>query len=314
MAQNHPIVWSNMFNENFFKVQQVGFSSDSKHLAVGYHKGNVTIFTADSGNVERNYLVHKYHVLCTKFQPGTTIVASGDKKGNVVLYDYAAEKELYRMKAHEKGVTTIYFTADGKLLITGSKDKSIKVWDAATGNLVLTVWYHKGNKVQSLYLLADGKTIAAGITGITRGLRFFDMTTGFETENFDVPNLEHFDVSPDGVSMAIGSLHRKVYLFSLKKHAITAQLKGHKRWVTDVSYNNTGKVMFTASNDNNVFAWLSDGSKHMPIFHARRDIDAVKCSPDGKYLVIMATNEKLAVMDVAQIEAEIRAYVPPVKK
>lgn len=313
IAQNHPILWTNTFNENFYKVQQVGFSSDSRYLAVGYHNGNVSVFTSDSGYVVINYQAHNAHVFCTKFRPGTTAIASGDKDGNVVLYDYVAHKELYRIKAHNKSVTTIYFSSDGKLLLTGSKDKTIKVWDAATGSLLYNIPYQKGGKVQSLYLESDGNTIVAGITGVSRGLRLFDMKDGIETENFEVPNLEHFDVAPDGVSVVIGSLKRKIYLFNLKRHGFTALLKGHKGWVTDVSYNNTGRVLFTASNDNNVFAWLADGSKHMPIFHTKRDVDAVKCSPDGKYLVILAVNEKLTVMNVEHIEEELLAYWPPVK-
>ena len=313
MAQTHSIAWTNLFDENFIKVQQVGFSSDSKYLAVGYDKGNVRVFTADSGYVVANYRAHEYHVFVTKIQPGATIAASGDKKGNVVLYDFLKNKEVLRIKAHEKAITAMHFSPDGRLLLTGSKDKTIKVWDAATGSLVKTIWYRKGNKVQSLYLEGDGRTIMAGITGVTRGLRMFDINSGVETANYEVSNLEHFDVAPDGVSVAIGSLNRRIYLFNLRKEAITQKLKGHKRWVTDVAYNNNSKVLFSASNDNNVFAWYADGSKHMPIYHTKRDIDVVKCSPDGKYLVILAENERMVVMNVAQIEAEIRAYKPPVK-
>ena len=240
-------------------------------------------------------------------------MASGDRKGNVLLHDYVTGKDLYRLQAHKKAVTCIYFTSDGKLMLTGSKDKTIKVWDAATGNLLHNLPCRRAGKVQSLYVTPDGNTVIAGITELSRGLRFYDMNAGVETENYEIGNMEHFDVAPDGVSFAIGSLNRKMYLFNLKKRAITAELKGHKRWVTDVCYNNTGRVLFSGSNDNKVFAWLADGSKHMPIFHTRRDIDVVRCSPDGKYLVIMAQNEQLTMMNVEHIEDEIRAYKPPVK-
>jgi|GEM_PF-3192642 len=313
LAQTHSIAWQNSFDEDFVKKQQIGFSSDSKYLAMGYDKGSVRVFTADSGFVVRLYTPHMYHVFCTCFRPGTTQIASGDRKGNLVLYDFAAGKELWRAKAHDKAVTAMCFSGDGKLLITGSKDRRLQVWDATTGALVKTIWYKKGNKVQSLYLEHDGRTVIAGITAVTRGLRMFDMGSGVETENYEIGNLEHFDVAPDGISMVIGSLHRKIYLFNLKKRSITKTLKGHKRWTTDVCYNNTGRVMFTASNDNKVFAWLADGRKHMPLLKINRDVDGVKCSPDGKYLAILGENSKLTVMNVASIEDEIAAYVEPAK-
>jgi WD40 repeat protein len=308
------VLWTNTFDVNFFKVQQVGFSSDSKYLAVGYHRGNVNIFTTDSGNVARNYLLHTSHVFCTKFRPGTHVVASGDKEGNVILYDYATDKVLHRIKAHEKPVTALYFTPDGERLLTGSKDKTIKVWDANTGALLHTMVYKGASKVQSLYVAADGNTVVAGITKVSRGLRYYDMRTGVETEKYSIGNLEHFDVSPDGTFMAIGSLNKNVYIFNMKRRAFVAKWKGHKRWVTDVCYNNTGKVLFTASNDNKVFAWQTNTTKYMPVYETKRDLEVVKCSPDGKYLALLDANGELTVLDVADIEGAIRDHKPPQKR
>ncbi|GAA4460272.1 hypothetical protein GCM10023093_02630 [Nemorincola caseinilytica] len=315
MAQGDSrVLWTNTFDENFFKEQQVGFSSDSRYLAVGYHKGNVSIFTTDSGNVVRNYLLHTSHVFCTKFRPGTSVVASGDKEGNVILYDHVADKVIGRIKAHEKAVTAMYFTEDGKMLLTGSKDKTIKVWDAATGAPFYTMGYRGANKVQSLYVEKDGTTVVAGLTSLSNGLRYFDMTTGTETASHSsIGNLEHFDVSPDGVTMAIGSLNKEVYIFNMKRRALVAKWEGHKRWVTDVSYNNTGRVLFTAANDNKVFAWLTNTMKHMPVFETKRDLKIVKCSPDGKYLAVLGVNEELTMLNVEGIEEEIKNYRPPVE-
>jgi WD40 repeat protein len=153
----------------------------------------------------------------------------------------------------------------------------------------------------------DGKTVIAAIEGVNGGLRYLDMGTGRETKNFDIGgNVEHFDVNPSGIYIAIGSLNRKIYVFDTRKQAVAKTWKGPKGWVTDVSFNNTGEVLYSGSNDNNVFAWLAVGTQHMPIYHTRRDIDAVACSPNGKYLAVLATNEKLVVLDVAHVEEELK--------
>ena len=53
------------------------------------------------------------------------------------------------------------FSADGTRIASGSADKSVKVWDAATGEAVLTLEGHSG-RVTSVCFSADGTRIASG--------------------------------------------------------------------------------------------------------------------------------------------------------
>ena len=53
------------------------------------------------------------------------------------------------------------FSADGKRIVSGSEDKTVKVWDAATGQEVLTLKGHTG-QVTSVAFSPDGKRIVSG--------------------------------------------------------------------------------------------------------------------------------------------------------
>ena len=53
------------------------------------------------------------------------------------------------------------FSPDGKRIVSGSRDKTVKVWDAATGQETLTLKGHTGS-VSSVAFSPDGKRIVSG--------------------------------------------------------------------------------------------------------------------------------------------------------
>ena len=56
------------------------------------------------------------------------------------------------------------FSPDGKRIVTGSGDKTVKVWDAGTGQETLTLKGHTG-MVSSVAFSPDGKRIVTGSCG-----------------------------------------------------------------------------------------------------------------------------------------------------
>ncbi|MFM5942263.1 MAG: WD40 repeat domain-containing protein, partial [Dolichospermum sp.] len=51
-------------------------------------------------------------------------------------------EERLILKAHSDSVTAMAITPDGKTLISGSRDRTIKVWDLVTGEVKLTFEGH----------------------------------------------------------------------------------------------------------------------------------------------------------------------------
>src|SRR5205823_2754015 len=73
------------------------------------------------------------------------------------------------LKGHTEPVYGIAFTPDGKAVVTGSFDKTLKAWDAATGREIKTFGGAQGhqNLVVALALSPDGTLIASGSTDNT---------------------------------------------------------------------------------------------------------------------------------------------------
>ena len=69
--------------------------------------------------------------------------------------------ELLPLKGHRGYVTSVAFSPDDKRIVTGSEDKTARVWDASTGKEVLQLKGHS-SFVFSVAFSPDGKRIATG--------------------------------------------------------------------------------------------------------------------------------------------------------
>ena len=82
---------------------------------------------------------------------------------------------------HAAAVTAVAFSPDGKVAATGSKDKSIILWEASTGNQIRTFAGHD-SEITDIRFTPDGKYLISGCWDHT--VRIWDIMTGKMTRNF----------------------------------------------------------------------------------------------------------------------------------
>ncbi|MDQ2920644.1 MAG: caspase family protein, partial [Acidobacteriota bacterium] len=80
--------------------------------------------------------------------------------GQVVLWDVSTGQELGALKGHGKGVTSVAFSSDGRLLASGSTDNTIRIWDLATKSELRTLTGHSSN-IESIDFSPDGRLLAS---------------------------------------------------------------------------------------------------------------------------------------------------------
>jgi WD40 repeat protein len=103
------------------------------------------------------------------------IVAVGLESGNINVLDAISGIRTSVLSGHTGWVWSLAFSSDGMFLVSGSDDKTIKLWDIQTGGIVKTFCGHTG-RVCSVSVSPDHTTIASGSDDKT--VRSWDIRTG----------------------------------------------------------------------------------------------------------------------------------------
>ncbi len=148
----------------------------------------------------------------------------------------------------------VAFSADGALVVTGSDDRGVRVWDAATGALLQTFKEHTG-EVTSVAFSPNGKMLASGAKDST--VRVWDLTKNVIlrvfTEHTNDVNSVAF--SPDSKRLASGSTDNTVRIWDLGQSQIIRVLDEHTLYVTAVAFSPDSKLLASGSWDKTVRIW-----------------------------------------------------------
>ena len=219
---------------------------------------------------------------------------------------------LNTLTGHTDAVTSVAFSLDGKLLAAGSYDKTVMLWDVASGQEVNTLTYTDG--VTSVAFSPDRKLLAAGSGDNT--VILWDVASGQEVNTLKGGHtgvVRSVAFSPDGKLLAAGSSDNTVMLWDVASGQKVRTLTGHTDHVTSVTFSPDGKLLASGSSwDHTVILWDLASGKEVNTLTENNSIDSVSVSPDGKLLAASSTTDSTAeiLWDVASGQ-EVRTLAVP---
>jgi WD40 repeat protein len=133
------------------------------------------------------------------FSPDGRRLATATSGFEGAVWDLHSRQEVFRLKGHSVGITSIAYSPDGLLLATGSRDSSAQIWDAATGKLLLTL-EGSGGPIWSVDFSPDNLRLVTG--GSDKTARIWDVQNGAELLRFTGAAYSKATFSKSGLEIA----------------------------------------------------------------------------------------------------------------
>ena len=148
-------------------VNGLGFTADGNWLVSVGEDRSVRVWEVATGVERVRSLVQDSPLSALALSPDGRCCVTGDWQGQIVLWSLFDEagtprlKELLRVNAHEDHVSALLWLPGGKSVASASWDRSVRLWDVATGKESLVFSGH-GDEICSLALSPNGKWLASG--------------------------------------------------------------------------------------------------------------------------------------------------------
>lgn len=162
-------------------------------------------------------------------------------------------------RGHTNGVMCLQH--DDTILITGSYDSTIKVWDIETGEEIRTLVGHQSG-IRCLQFDDTGKLITGSMDNTTR---LWNWRTGQCLRTFESHTGGVISVHFDSQYVASGSMDHTVRVYDTNTKQ-TFLLKGHNDWVNAVKIDSASRTLLSASDDCTVRLWDLDTRQCIKVF------------------------------------------------
>jgi WD40 repeat protein len=213
---------------------------------------------------------------------------------------------------HSGDVKAVAFSPDGRWVVTGSEDKTARLWEAATGNEVSRLVGHTLG-VDAVAFSPDGRLVLTGSGDKTA--RLWEADTGKEVRTFRGHEGDVYSVafSPDGRLVLTGSDDKAARLWEAATGKEIRCFRGHKYGVHAVGFSPDGRWVLTGSADRTARLWETATGKQVRAFREHSDwIRAAAFSPDGRW-VLTGTSFQAQLWDAATGK-QIRALRPHLRQ
>ncbi|WP_019487876.1 WD40 domain-containing protein [Kamptonema formosum] len=209
-------------------------------------------------------------------------------------------KERNRFEGHGDVIWGLSFSSDGKIIASGSVDKTVKLW-RSDGSLQATLKGHTDN-ITYVAFSPNSQILASG--SLDKTVKIW-RTNGslVKTLSGHTHNITGISFSPDGKMLASASGDKTVKIWRINGSLFkTLQ---HDSPVNAVSFSRDGKIIASASDNGTVKIWRNDGKLLANLRHREgvglSKVYSISLSPNGEILASAGEDKTVKLWNLTKI-------------
>ncbi|XP_050120425.1 pre-mRNA-processing factor 19-like [Malus sylvestris] len=247
-------------------------------------------------------------ILSIDIQSNKNLIATGGVDTNAVIFDQTSAQIISTLSGHSKKVTSVKFVGQDDLFISGSADKTVRIWqgtDDGNYNCRHILKDHTA-EVQAVTVHATGDYFVTASLDST--WCFYDIASGLcltQVEDASASEGGYTSVAfhPDGLILGTGTSEALVKIWDVKGQSNVATFEGHVGAITAISFSENGYFLATAASDG-IKLWdlrkLRNFKKFTP--YGAEPTNCVEFDYSGNYLA--AAGSDIRIIQTGSVKSE----------
>ncbi len=286
-----PIAVQTLIQSNA-PARDVAFSPNGRLIAAAMENGELFIWDTETGDEVATLTHPDVFLVSLAFSPDNKQVAtSSDGVYSAFIWDIETEEQLLEIPLDELSLD-IAFHPDGHLLVTGTWDGEVSLWNTETGTEVHT--FDAEGRVGMLAFSSDGRfLLIGGGNGYIMALDNYEIIATLPHKSYVLS----VAFSPDGTLVATASTDSVAAIWDA---ATGEQLRTfhHQGRAEDITFSPDGQWVAIASEDSRLRLWHIDSGEETQMHHDGA-VTLVTFSPDSRWLASVSDDQTARLWDIA---------------
>ena len=200
---------------------------------------------------------------------------------------------------HTSFINYLLISPDGQTLASASADKTIKLWDLATGREIRTISGHT-SFINYIVISPDGQILASASADKT--IKLWDLATGKEIRTISghTSFVNYLAINRDGQILVSASADKTIKLWNLATGKEIRTISGHSKYIDYFAISSDWQTIATGSADNKIKVWnLVTGQEIYTLTGHSSRVSFVAISPDGQTLASASIDKTIKLWNLA---------------
>jgi WD40 repeat protein len=264
-------------------VSNVAFTNDNRWLVTGSWDRAIRLWDLATGAQVYSSPMRGSFVFALAVNQGSD-TAAWSEAGNIYLLNLKT-RENQQLGKHGNSVSCLTFSPDGRFLISGSWDSTVRIWDMATRGEVRTLRGHT-KAVWTVGISKDGRLLASG--GADKTIRIWDFKTGAEIKSLAADQLMNTSVAFGGTNdewLASAGWDKSIRIWNTATWELQRVIPAHLGPVSALVFRSDGRWLASGGGDSTINIWSPvSGQKLRSLTGHKNGVNFLTLSKDERWL------------------------------